>query len=72
MPYSSGMTEQKPYDPSKPGFMGYALFTLVAVIVIVFVIAFVHDLFTGQLPGSSDPCSQYETYEAAEFCADNL
>ena len=30
------------------------------------------DLEGGQLPGSSDPCSQYTTYEAQEFCAENL
>ena len=66
------MREKKSWDPNKPGFIGYALFFLVSAVILVFVVAFVHDLFTGQLPGMEDPCSQYETYEAQEFCADNL
>jgi len=56
----------------KPGFFSYLFVYLVIAFVIFLVVAFIHDLFTGQLPGSGDPCSQYETYEAQEFCADNL
>lgn len=55
-----------------PSRLGYFLFFLVVSVVLVLVVAFVHDLITGQLPGSSNPCSQYTTVEAQEFCADNL
>jgi hypothetical protein len=53
-------------------FLTYVIFFLIGALILVFVVAFIHDLFTGQLPGSSDPCSQYTTYEAQEFCAENL
>ena len=59
-------------DQEKTPFYIYVLRFLFVVLVLVFIVAFFHDLFTGQLPGFSDPCSQYETYEAQAFCAENL
>jgi hypothetical protein len=61
-------------NEKKPDLMGTIIVSLVILVVAFFVVAFVHDLITGQLhlPGSSDPCSQYTTPEAQDFCADNL
>ena len=67
------MSDKKEFQPDKPGFLVYVILFLVIGVLLVLVVAFIHDLFTGQLqlPGS-DPCSQYETYEAQAFCAENL
>lgn len=59
-------------DAQKPGLIGYLLLFVIVALVIVFAVAFVHDLFTGQLPGSGDPCSQYTTDAAKEACFDGL
>jgi hypothetical protein len=67
------MKEMKEFNPDKPGFLGYTLLFIIVAAVLVLVVAFFHDLFTGQLNlPSSDPCSQYTSYEAKEFCAGNL
>ena len=59
---------------NKPDLWGTIIVSLVILVVGFFVVAFVHDLFTGQLqlPGSDNPCGQYTSAEAQDFCADNL
>lgn len=52
-------------------FFGYAMVFLFGALILFLVVAFVHDLFTGQLPGSN-PCEQYQTQEAFELCADSV
>ena len=59
-------------DPQKPSLFGYVAVFLIVALVLVFAVAFVHDLFTGQLPGSGDPCSQYTTDAAKEACFDGI
>ncbi len=59
-------------DPQKPSLFGYVMVFLIVALVLVFAVAFVHDLFTGQLPGSGDPCSQYSTDAAKEACFDGI
>lgn len=56
----------------KTPFYIYVLRIIIIVFVLAFLVGFVYALFTGQLSGS-DPCSQYEnSYEAWEFCVENL
>lgn len=63
-------------EKEKPPFWVYIVRFLIVAIILFLIVAFVHDLFTGQLtgqlPGSGEPCTQYQTDEAKEFCADNL
>jgi hypothetical protein len=68
------MEDREVWNPEKGfwGFFGKAVVFLGIALVLFLVVAFVHDLATGQLPGPKEPCSQYTTYEAQEFCADNL
>jgi hypothetical protein len=51
--------------------LGYIILIAIIGLVLAFVVAFVHDLFTGQL-GSSNACEQYTTQEAFESCADSV
>ena len=39
------------------GFLGWVIFIAIALLVLVFVVAFVHDLFTGQLGGGGGGCN---------------
>lgn len=53
-------------------FLGYLIVFAGVALVIVFAVAFVHDVFTGQLGDSGDYCEQYTTQEAFESCADSV
>ena len=56
----------------KTPFYIYVLRFIIIVFVLAFLVGFVYAFFTGQL-GGSDPCSKYEgSYEAWEFCVENL
>jgi hypothetical protein len=60
-------------EQEKTPFYIYVIRVLLVVVVLFFIVAFVHDLFTGQLPGgSSGICEQYKTQEAFEACADSV
>jgi hypothetical protein len=53
-------------------FVGYVIVFGGVLLVLVFAVAFIHDLFTGQLDNTGDRCEQYTSQEAFEACADAI